>query len=68
MRESNIAKCKRKESSLARFAIRAKKNDCLHDDVADFLLHNQSGVSRLADKLLNNEFVSARHTDPSYPI
>jgi len=68
MRESNIVKRKRKESSLARFVIRAKKNDCLHDDVADFLLHNQSNVSRLADKLLKNEFASVRYTDPTYPI
>ena len=50
------------------FDLRAKKNDCLHDDVADFLFHHQSDVSRLADKLLINEFALARFTDPTYPM
>ena len=68
MRDNTITKRIRKENSRSRFTVRAKKNDCLHDDVADFLFHHQSDVSRLADKLLKNEFASARFTDPTYPM
>jgi len=57
----------RKESSLARYSVRAWKDACLHDDVEYFLTYRQENVSRLVDKLLNNEFVLARYTDPTYP-
>jgi len=63
-----IIKSIRKASSLARFSIRAKKNDCLHDDVVSYLFRTQSDTSRLVDKLLKNDFVRARYTDPTYPI
>jgi len=69
MRENNlINESIRKASSLTRYSIRAKKTDCLHDDVADLLLHCQIDVSRLVDILLNNELVLARYTDPTYPV
>ena len=68
MRENNlITKSIRKASSLKRLSIRVKINDCLQNDVDNFLMRTQSDTSRLVDKLLNNEFVLARHTDPTYP-
>ena len=68
MRENNlINESIRKASSLTRFSIRAKKNDCLHDDVEIFLRSTQADASRLVDKLLNNDFVLARYSDPTYP-
>ena len=69
MRENNlINESIRKASSLTRYSIRAMKTDCLHDDVADLMLHCQIDASRLADILLNNELVLARYTDPTYPV
>jgi len=69
MRENNlINESIRKASSLTRYSIRAMKTDCLHDDVADLMLHRQIDASRLADILLNNELVLARCTDPTYPV
>ena len=58
----------RKASSLKRFSVRAKKIDCLHDDVEHFLSRSQPDISRLIDKLLNDDFVLARYTDPAYPV
>lgn len=62
-----INKSIRKASSLARYSIRAKKDACLFDDVETFWLHRQKSTSHFVDKLLNNEFVLARHSDPDYP-
>jgi hypothetical protein len=68
MHENNlIIKSVRKASSLTRFVIRATKSDCLHDDVENFLFRTQADTSRLVDKLLNNDFLLARYTDPTYP-
>jgi len=69
MRENNlINESIRKDFSLSRYSVRARKTDCLHDDVADLLFHCQLDTSRLVDILLNNEFMLARYTDPTYPI
>ena len=57
----------RKASSLTRYSIRAKKVDCLHDDVPELLFHCQLDISCLVDMLLNDELVLARFTDPTYP-
>jgi len=68
MRENNlIIKSIRKASSLTWYAVRVKKDACLHDDVGDFMVHHQQTVSRLVEKLLNNDFTLARFTDPDYP-
>jgi len=68
MRENNpINDAIRKASSLSRYSVRAKKVDCLHDDVADLMFHCQLDASRLVDILLNDELVLARYTDPTYP-
>ena len=68
MRENNfINEAIRKANSLTRYSVRAKKVDCLHDDVADLMFHCQLDVSRLVDILLNDELVLARYTDPTYP-
>jgi hypothetical protein len=68
MRENNlIIKPVRKASSFAQYAIRLKKDTALNDDVGHFITHHQQSISILVDKLLNNDFVSARFTDPSYP-
>jgi hypothetical protein len=69
MPENNLATVTvRKASSLTRYSIRAKKDTCLHDDVEYFGFHRQQSVSQLVEKLLNNDFVLARYTDPSYPV
>jgi len=68
MRENHlINESIRKESSLTRLSIRARMNDCLHDDVETFLRLTQADTSRLVDKLLNNDFIMDRYSDPSYP-
>jgi len=68
MPENNLAtKSVRRASSLKRYAIRAGKDTCLHNDVGDFLAKHGTGTARLVDKLLNNDFVLARYTDPTYP-
>jgi len=58
----------RMENSLAWYSIRMKKDNCLHDDVGDFLFRRQTSISHLVDKLLNNDFILARSTDPTYPV
>jgi len=69
MRENNlINESIRKASSLTHYSVRAKKVDCLHNDVADLMLHYQLDASRLVDILLNDELVLARYTDPTYPV
>jgi len=69
MRENNfITESVRKANSLTRFSIRATRNDCLHDDMSCYLSRKQLDTSRLVDKLLNNDFVLARCTDPEYPV
>ena len=68
MPENNfITQSIRKASSLKGLSIRARKADCLHDDVEYFLSRSQPDASRLVDKLLSNDFVLARHTDPAFP-
>jgi len=52
---------------LTRYPVRARKSDCLHDDVENLMFHCQLDASRLVDILLNNELVLARYTDPTYP-
>ena len=63
-----IIKSVRKANSLARYSIRMRKDTCLHDDVEDFLLRRQTSISHLVDKLLNDDFLRARLTDPTYPV
>jgi hypothetical protein len=58
----------RKASSFIRYAIRAQKDACLHDDVEYFLFMHGDNIPRLVDKLLDNDFVLSRYTDPTYPI
>lgn len=62
-----VIKAKRKDSSLNRYRIRAEKDTCLQDDVEYFMAKNGDSVPRLVDKLLNNDFVLSRYTDPYYP-
>jgi hypothetical protein len=58
----------RKASSLKRYSVRTRKDTCIHDDVEYFMTHQQPSVSKLVDKLLNNDFVLARYSDPEYPV
>jgi len=58
----------RKEHSLALYAIRAKKDACLYDDVEDFISKYGGRLDILVGKLLENEFALSRYTDPSYPF
>lgn len=68
MPENNfINKSIRRSSSLSRYAIRLHKDTCLHNDVEEFMTYRQKSVSDLVDKLLKNDFVLARYTDPKYP-
>jgi len=57
----------RKEYSIYHYAIRSEKDLCLHNDVGDFMTKHGDNIPRLLDKLLNNDFVLARYTDPAYP-
>ena len=69
MIENNfINKSVRKASSFVRYSIRMKKDTCLYNDVEYFMMHHQASTSHLVDKLLNNDFVLARYTDPTYPV
>ena len=69
MRENNlINESVRKASSLTRYPIRMEKDTCLHDDVEYFCLHRQKSITHLVDMLLNNDFVLARYTDPTYHV
>jgi len=69
MPENNfITKSIRRECSLTRYSIRTRKDICLHDDVEYLMAYRQESVSRLVDKLLNNDFMLARYTDPTYPV
>ena len=69
MRENYlITKSIRKASSLIRYEIRLYKDTCLHNDVGYFTAYRQPSVSVLVDKLLNNDFVLARYSDPTYPV
>jgi hypothetical protein len=61
-------KTMRVEYSLARYLLRVKIDDCLHDDVVAFLAKHDAGLDNLVNRLLNNHFASARYNDPSYPI
>ena len=63
-----VVKAKRKASSLIRYTIRAKCDTCLHNDVDDFMFKHDTSLQRLVDMLLNNDFISARYSDPTYPM
>jgi len=52
----------------ARYSIRDRKGVCLQEDVGDFMAKHESGLSTLADKLLDNQFERNRYCDPTYPI
>ena len=56
------------EHSLARYAIRSKKDSCLHNDVEAYMRKHDTGLGNLADRLLNNHFARVRYTDPAFPI
>jgi hypothetical protein len=58
----------RKEHSFAQYAIRAKKDLCLYDDVEDFISKHGGRLDVLVGKLLNDDFTLSRYTDPSYPF
>jgi len=58
----------RKEHSLSRYALRVRRDSCLHDDAEDFMAKYGDRVDLLVGKLLNNDFILARYTDPSYPF
>ena len=58
----------RKEHSYAHLDIRAKKDNCLHDDAEDFMTRNPTNLNGLVNMLLNNSFSHARYTDPEYPM
>ena len=62
-----ITESVRKASSLKRYTVRARKDDSLFADADDFMAKHGDSIPRLADKLLNNDFVLARRTDPEYP-
>jgi hypothetical protein len=63
-----IIKAARKESSLSRYRIRAEKDVCLHNDVENFIAKHGGNVTRLVDKLVNDDFALARLTDHEYPV
>lgn len=65
--ENSITKSVRNASSLMRYAVRARKVDCLFIDVDEFITKHGDSIPRLVDKLLNNDFMSARYNDPTYP-
>jgi len=58
----------RNEHSLSRYALRARKDSCLHDDVEDFMAKNGDRLDLLVTKLLSNDFFLLRYTDPSFPF
>ena len=59
---------KRKEHSISRYAARVKIDSCLHDDVENFMAKRGARLDVLVGKLLNNDFILSRYTDPSYPV
>jgi hypothetical protein len=59
---------KRKEHSLARYAVRLKKDACLYSDVEDFMAKRDTCLYGLVDKLLEGHFSHVRFTDPEYPM
>ncbi len=69
MRENSfITKSIRKASSLKRYDVRVKKDTCLYDDAEHFITHHSQSVSRLAEKLLNNDFTAERSYETDYPL
>jgi len=69
MPENNlITKAMRREYSLRRFAIRAQKDSCLHNDVEYFLARHDTSLDVLVCKLLNKDFTLLRLNDPNYPM
>jgi hypothetical protein len=62
-----VVKALQKEYSLDRYAVRAAKDSCLHDDVEKFVSRHDVCSSALLDKLLDNHFEALRRSDPEYP-
>ena len=62
-----LNRSKLKEHSIYHYAIRSEKDSCLYNDVGDFMTKHGDNIPCLVDKLLNNDFVLARYTDPAYP-
>ena len=56
------------EYSVSRYAIRAGKDLCLYDDVGDYMAKHGARLDILVTKLIDNEFILSRYTDPSYPF
>ena len=67
MRKLPLNRSIRNEHSLEHFAIRSKRDACLHADVEDFLAKHNVSSDRLADLLVSHHFSLARYTDPEYP-
>ena len=68
MPENNIVtKAMRRDNSLTRYSIRYDKDACLHNYVEYFMSKRGASLARLVDKLVSNELVLARYTDPIYP-
>jgi len=62
-----VIKAVRKDCSLTRYRIRVLKDTCLYDDAEHFMVKHGDNITLLVDKLLDNEFLLARYTDPAYP-
>ena len=68
VRKFPLNRSKLKEYSLSHYAIRAQKDSHLHDDVYDFMAKHGGRMDDLVSKLLNDDFILSRYTDPSYPF
>ena len=62
-----IYRAKYKEYNFDRYAIRIRLDSCLHDDVEDFMTKRNASLNYLVKKLLNDNFIHSRYTDPEYP-
>ena len=68
MRKYPIYRSKRNEYSLMHFNIRSKKDDCLYDDIGDFLAKRHVSSNILVDMIVDQSFAHARYTDHDYPL
>lgn len=68
VRKFPLNRSRLKEYSLSHYAIRSEKDSCLYDDVYDFMAKRGGRTDDLVSKLLNDDFISSRYTDPSYPF
>jgi len=59
---------KRKEHSYDRFAIRARKDECLQEAAENYMSKHPAKLNDLVDMLLDDQFSHARYTDPEYPL